>query len=126
MDLFKWCRILAGENGKVIVSLNTDEFIAEFKGKPPIMSYQERKAVIEAIRYVDEVIPNEGGVDSKISILKVKPDMLVVGSDWLKKDYCKQMGFTPEWLEQQHIALTYIPRYIQISTTQIKQRIRES
>jgi glycerol-3-phosphate cytidylyltransferase len=126
VDLLKWCRILAVDDGKVVVALNTDEFIKEFKGKSPIMTYSERKAVIEALRYVDEVIPNEGGVDSKISILKVRPDMIVVGSDWLRKDYCKQMSFTPEWLEQQHIALTYIPRHLPISTSEIKRRIHET
>ena len=66
---------------------------------------------------------NFGGADSKPAILSVNPDIIIVGSDWLKKDYCKQMGFTPEWLEDHNIALMYIPYTQNISTTIIKERL---
>ena len=78
--------------GDVIVSLNTDEFIKEYKGKPPIMSYEERKKVLKGCRYVWGVVPNIGGADSKPTIRETSPDIIAVGTDWAGKDYYKQMG----------------------------------
>ena len=123
IDLFYWCRKIAGD-GEVIISLNTDEFVEQFKGHKPSMCYEDRKAILEALSMIDMVIPNSGGADSKPAILNWKPDVIVVGSDWLKKDYCKQMGFTPEWLEEQKIALMYIPRHLPQSSTLFKEKIK--
>lgn len=112
------------ELGRVVVSLNTDEFIATYKGKPPIMDYAERKAVLESCRFVDEVVPNEGGSDSTIAITKVFPHIIAIGSDWAKRDYYKQMGFSQDWLDERGISLLYIPYTLGISTTKLKARIR--
>jgi len=110
--------------GRVTVSLNTDEFIAEYKGRPPIMTYDQRRIVLEACRYVDQVVPNKGGADSKPAILEANPDMIVIGTDWARKDYYKQMKFDQDWLDQHGFALCYIPYTDQISTTILKQRAR--
>ena len=110
--------------GHVVVALNTDEFVEKFKGKRPINTYEERRDVLLGCRYVDEVMPNEGGSDSKPTILKVQPDYIVVGTDWLRRDYCSQMKFTPDWLEEHCIALVYIPRTRKLSSTEIKERIK--
>jgi cytidyltransferase-like protein len=121
--LFNACKKIAGPNGDVIVSLNTDEFVKEFKGQAPIMTYAERKAVIEEFASVDMVIENIGGADSKRAITCVKPDFIVVGSDWAKKDYYKQMQFTQEWLDEMGITLCYVPYTDRISTTILKERL---
>lgn len=126
IDLLNWCRRLAGD-GEVIVSLNTDEFIQQYKGKPPIFTYEEREAVLLAINgLVDRVVPNTGGADSKPAIMAIKPDIIAIGSDWMRKDYCAQMGFDVDWLEEQRISLVYIPRHINMSSTQIKERIKSA
>lgn len=109
--------------GRVVVSLNTDEFIEAYKGKSPVIRYADRKAVLESCRYVDEVIENTGNADSKIAIELVGPDMIVIGSDWAKKDYYSQMQFTQEWLDERGIGLAYIPYTRGISSTEIKQRM---
>lgn len=124
VNLLKRCYEIAG-GGQVIVSLNTDEFIQEYKGKPPVCSYEERKAVLESCKYVDLVVPNYGGVDSKVAIEVVKPNYLVIGSDWAKKDYYSQMGFTQEWLDERGIGLTYVPYTNTISSTDIKKRLNK-
>jgi len=105
----------------VIVSLNTDEFIDRYKGSPPIMTFNERKEVLE--HQVDVVVKNVCGEDSKPVIDLVKPDFLIIGDDWAKKDYYKQMGFTQEWLDERGILLCYTPYTHGISTTDIKRRI---
>ena len=111
--------------GDVFVSLNSDEFIAEYKGKPPIMSYAERRAVLESCRYVHGVIENFGGIDSKPAIEIIKPNLIVVGSDWARRNYYAQMMFDQDWLDARGIGLMYLPYTKGISSTDIKQRIRE-
>lgn len=121
----KRCSQIAGWNdGEVIVALNTDEFIEEYKGKPPVMSFQERKNTLLSVKYVDKVIPNYGGADSRIAIEAVMPDLIVVGSDWARKDYYTQMAFDQNWLDEREIGLCYIPYTKGISTTDIKGRFR--
>lgn len=109
--------------GYVFVSLNTDEFIEEFKGKKPVMSYDERYKVLLSCKYVWGVGKNVGGADSKPSILDLKPDIIAVGDDWAKKDYYQQMQFTQQWLDDNDILLVYIPYTQGISSTEIKKRL---
>jgi len=111
------------ELGPVVVSLNTDEFIEEYKGKPPVISYADREAVLLACRYVDKVIPNTGGTDSKPSIEEVWPDIIAIGTDWARRDYYAQMKFDQDWLDERGIALIYIPYTQGISSTAIKERM---
>jgi glycerol-3-phosphate cytidylyltransferase len=112
------------EFGTVVVSLNTDEFISAYKGRPPVMSYAERKAVLLGLRSVADVVPNRGGADSTIAIEDVNPDLIVIGSDWARRDYYAQMGFTQDWLDARGIGLAYVPYTKGISTTDIKARMR--
>lgn len=112
------------EIGDVIVALNTDEFIAEYKGKPPIMSYYERSQVLREFKCVKHVIANVGGVDSKPAIESIMPNIVAIGSDWARRDYYKQMGFDQDWLDERDISLLYIPYTEGISTTELKRRIQ--
>ena len=107
----------------VVVSLNTDEFIQAYKGKPPVISYDDRREVLLACRYVDEVVPNTAGQDSKPAIEQVQPDIIAIGTDWARRDYYKQMGFDQDWLDDRGIALMYIPYTQGISSTAIKERV---
>lgn len=108
----------------VIVSLNTDEFIYRYKGEYPVISYEDRKEVLLSCKYVDKVIPNSEGEDSKPAILDVNPKFIVIGSDWAKKDYYKQMNFTQEWLDENDYMLIYIPYTNNVSTTLIKKKLK--
>jgi len=91
------------------VCVSTDEFNA-LKGKKAYTSYEDRKYILEAIRYVDEVIP-EKGWDQKIKDVEERHiDTFVMGDDWkgkfdFLKDYCE---------------VVYLPRTEGISTTKIK------
>jgi len=109
--------------GRVVVSLNTDEFIVSYKGKPPTLTYEERADVLLGCKYVEDVVPNSGGHDSKPAILSVGPDLISIGSDWATRDYYSQMGFDQAWLDRQGIMLLYIPYTEGISTTETKKRI---
>jgi glycerol-3-phosphate cytidylyltransferase len=119
VELLRRC----AELGEVTVALNTDDFIEKYKNKSPVMSYKEREAVLLACRYVSCVVPNVGGADSTISIDLVKPNIIVVGSDWAVKDYYKQMGFNQSWLDERGIGLCYVPYTSGISSSAIKGRM---
>jgi glycerol-3-phosphate cytidylyltransferase len=123
VNLLKRCKDVAGQYGTVIVSLNTDEFIQQYKGKPPVCSDAERKAVLLSCKYVDDVVMNIGGKDSRIAIELTDPDYIVIGSDWAKKDYYAQMGFDQDWLDERNIGLVYVPYTKEISSTNIKGRM---
>ena len=97
----------------LVVVLSTDEFNWEQKQKKCYFSYEERKSILEAIRYVDLVIP-ENSWDQKIEdVQKYQIDTFVMGDDWKGKfdflqDYCE---------------VVYLPRTPEISTTQIKKEL---
>jgi len=133
-DLYHWahaeflkrCKDLSGQDGEVIVSLNTDEFIKAYKGKGLVMTYEERRKALLSCRYVDDVVANLGGADSKLAIELVKPDLVVIGSDWARRDYYAQMQFDQDWLDERGITLCYVPYTQGISSTDIKSRLRFS
>ncbi|MCR4777439.1 MAG: glycerol-3-phosphate cytidylyltransferase [Lachnospiraceae bacterium] len=93
----------------LIVAVSTDEFNAG-KHKEAYHSFEDRKAILEAIKYVDEVIP-ETTWDQKIKdVQDNNVDVFVMGNDWegkfdFLKDYCE---------------VVYLPRTEGISTTKIK------
>lgn len=122
--LLKRLKKMAGKNGTLIVALNTDEFIEQFKGSKPVMNLEERMEVLKSCKYVDEVVVNYSGEDSKPTILKARADFVVAGTDWCERDYMKQMGFTRGWLEENNIGFGYIPYTTTISTTDIKKRLK--
>ena len=109
--------------GEVTVSLNTDEFILEYKGSLPVCSFDERKLVLENSIYVTKVIPNIGGADSKPSIEEVNPNIIAIGTDWARKNYYEQMQFTQDWFDEKNIMLIYVPYTKGISSTEIKKRL---
>jgi glycerol-3-phosphate cytidylyltransferase len=98
----------------LIVAVSTDEFNLNSKNKKSYFSYEERKHLVEAIRYVDLVIP-EKSWDQKISDIKeYKIDTFVIGDDWEGKfDFLKE-----------YCNVVYLPRTPEISTTQIKNNLK--
>lgn len=122
IELLEYCAHLSNTD-EVIVGLNTDEFVEKFKGSLPIMSYKERETLLWSCRFVNDVIPNTGGEDSKPAILVAQPDIIAIGMDWLEKDYLDQLQIDEVFLNENKIALIYIPRTTGVSTTKIKQRI---
>jgi glycerol-3-phosphate cytidylyltransferase len=125
VSLLQACRKLAGPNGSVTVSLNTDEFIRKYKNEYPVNSYDARERVLSSCRYVDNIIANLGGPDSKPAIIAVQPDIMVIGQDWANKDYYKQMGFTQEWLDELNITLVYVPLVLGLASSKLRRHICE-
>lgn len=96
----------------LIVVVSSDEFNA-IKGKKAYYSFEDRKKILEAIKYVDEVLP-EYTWEQKIDDVKNNNvDIFVMGDDWTGK-----FDFLKEYCE-----VVYLPRTEGISTTKIKEEL---
>lgn len=94
----------------LIVALSTDEFNMKEKNKKSYFSYEVRKQLFEAIRYVDLVIPENNWEQKKQDIKEYHIDTFVMGDDWKGKfDFLKDS-----------CEVVYLKRTPEISTTQIK------
>lgn len=118
-DLLHWGHIRLLKRAKqlgdyLIVALSTDEFNA-IKGKKAYHSYDERKMMLEAIRYVDLVIPEDNWDQKKQDIEAYHADVFVMGDDWEGKfDELKEV-----------CEVVYLPRTEGISTTKIKEDLEK-
>ena len=74
----------------LIVALSTDEF-NNIKGKKAYHNYKTRKKMLEAIRYVDLVIPEENWEQKQKDIEEYKVDIVVMGDDWKDSDKFKHL-----------------------------------
>ena len=96
----------------LVVALSTDEF-NNIKNKKSYFNYEKRKMILEAIRYVDEVIPEEDWDQKVIDVKERNIDVFVMGDDWKGKfDYLKE-----------YCEVVYLERTPDISTTQIKETL---
>ena len=98
----------------LIVGLSTDEFNSVQKNKVTYFSYEERKRLLESIRYVDLVIPEENWEQKVSDVQEFRADVFVIGDDWkgkfdFLKDYCE---------------VVYLERTPEISTTKIKKDLK--
>ncbi|EAE4710493.1 glycerol-3-phosphate cytidylyltransferase [Listeria monocytogenes] len=117
-DLLHWGHIHLLKRAKahgdyLIVAISSDEF-NRIKHKEAYHSYEHRKLIIEAIRYVDEVIPENNWEQKRDDIEKYGIDVFVMGDDWegefdFLKDVCE---------------VVYLPRTEGISTSQIKDELK--
>lgn len=95
----------------LVVGLSTDEFNLREKNKKCYFDYEKRKMLLEAIRYVDNVIPEESWEQKVTDIHQCGIDVFVMGDDWKGKfDYLRAEG----------VEVVYLPRTKEISTTKIK------
>lgn len=97
----------------LIVGLSTDEFNA-IKGKKSFYSYEQRKKILEAIRYVDLVIPEDNWGQKVKDIKEYKADVFVMGSDWENK-----FNELKEVCE-----VVYLPRTEDVSSTETKEYLK--
>ena len=98
----------------LLVVVSSDEFNA-IKGKKAYYSFEDRKKILEAIRYVDEVLPEYTWEQKIDDVVNNNVDVFVMGDDWTGK-----FDFLKEYCE-----VIYLPRTEGISTTKIKQDLFE-
>lgn len=95
----------------LIVVVSTDDFNLSQKNKKSYFSFEQRKGMLEAIRYVDLVIPEVSWDQKLTDVHEYDIDIFVMGDDWRGKfDFLKDEG----------VEVVYLPRTPEISTTRIK------
>ena len=104
----------AAEYGELIVGISSDELNYSKKKKYPVYTYEERKEIIQSVKFVSKTFKEESLEKKREYILEHKADVLVMGDDWKGKfdylsDICKVM---------------YLPRTESISTTSIIKAIQ--
>lgn len=109
----------AAAYGELTVGVNSDRFVEAYKGTPPVFRFRERAALIHKLGY--RVAANDGAGDQLIRM--TSPDVLVVGSDWLDRDYPTQIGMTSDELAGLGIDVVFVPYTSDISTSMIKERV---
>ena len=104
-----------GLGDTLIVGVSTDELVSSYK-RPPVIPFEERIAILKALKYPDVVIPQHT-LDHTALVKKLNIDVFVVGDDWTGKyDYLKDLGVT----------VFYFPYGEGVSSTKIKQEILEN
>ncbi|MEY8349272.1 glycerol-3-phosphate cytidylyltransferase [Bacillus cereus] len=116
-DLLHWGHINLLKRAKdlgdyLIVAVSSDEF-NKLKSKKSYHSYENRKMILEAIRYVDEVIPEHDWEQKVKDVVNYDVDLFVMGDDWEG-----EFDFLAEYCE-----VVYLPRTAGISTTKIKREL---
>ncbi|MBA2942389.1 glycerol-3-phosphate cytidylyltransferase [Paenibacillus sp. CGMCC 1.16610] len=97
------------------VALSTDEFNAG-KGKQSFFPYEQRELILQAIRYVDEIIPEYSWEQKTEDIIRLGIDTFVIGNDWIGKfDFLKA-----------HCNVVYLERTNNISSSHIRQHYQQT
>lgn len=99
----------------LIVALSTDEFNA-IKGKKAYHTYETRKKMLEAIRYVDLVIPENDWGQKVNDVKEYHVDITVMGEDWKGNEKFEEL--------REYCEVVYLPRTSGISTTKIKEELK--
>ena len=109
----KLLKRLSEMGDKVIVAVSTDEFNLG-KGKKTLIPYEQRAQIVESIKYVDMVIPEENWEQKLSDVKKYNVDIFAIGEDWKGK-----FDFLEDLCE-----VVYLPRTQNISTTDLKKSLK--
>lgn len=120
-EFLRKCR----DYGKVILSLNSDEFAERYKRKP-VMNLSERMSAAQSCRWVDKVIVNIGDENTGKtidSLTEIKVTHIAHGDDWTGNSLLGQLGIDQDWLDARSIQMLYVPYTRGISSSGIIRRI---
>lgn len=106
----------------LIVGVSTDEVVENYKHKKPIIPFEERIAIVEAIKYVDKVVPQESM--NKIEAWeKLHFDALFHGSDWKNSDMYNKLE---NELKKVGCDVVFLPHTDGISSTLLTEKVRKN
>lgn len=119
-DLFHYGHVrllqrLAAMGSELIVGCSTDEFNA-LKGKKSVMSFEQRRTILESCRYVSRVIPEETWDQKRTDIVNYNVSVFAMGDDWV--------GAFDDLSDIAQVV--YLPRTRDVSTTELRSKIGEA
>lgn len=103
----------------LIVGVSTDELVVKSKGHPPVIPYEERRAIVESIKYVDEVVPQEDK-DKFGAWERLHFDAMFVGDDWKGNPIFME---AERKLGEVGAVVVYFPYTSHISSTMLREKI---
>ena len=103
----------------LIVGVSTDEIVKEYKNKTPVIPFEERIAIVEAIRYVDKVVPQES-MDKMAAWEKLHFDVIFHGDDWKGSDMYNEIE---QKLKAVGCDMCFLPYTAGVSSTDILKQI---
>ncbi len=104
----------------LIVGVSTDELVKTYKGKTPLIPYEQRAAIVKAIRYVDEVVP-QVNMDKREAWNSIHYNVLFHGDDWKGSEMYKKNEAD---LAAVGVKVIYIPHTKGISSSQIEKQLK--
>lgn len=113
-------KAIAGEEGKLIVGILTDEAVMEKKAKP-IVPFEERIELARAIKYVDVVV-GQDTYSPLPNVMKIKPDILMESSSHSEEDIEKAREYMKS-INGKVIVMPYFPTQ---SSSNIKNKVKQS
>lgn len=105
----------------LIVGVSTDDLVMSYKGKMPIIPFDQRSAIVEAIKYVDSVVPQDN-MNKIEAVKRLGVTVVFVGSDWKG---------SPQWNEYEKdfaevgCTVEYLPHTDGISSTVLRDRLNK-
>lgn len=105
----------------LIVGVSTDEVVETYKHKRPVIPFEERIAIVEAIRYVDKVVP-QTSMDKMEAYKSLNFDALFHGSDWKGSDMYEKIVAD---FEKVGVDVVFLPHTDGISSTIIREKVNK-
>ena len=106
----------------LIVAVSTDEVVEKNKNKTPIIKYEDRVRIVEAIRYVDKVVPQTDYADKLSAAKKYDIDVMFVGDDWKGTD---KWNCIEKQLNEIGVDVVYLPYTHSISSSILREKIKQ-
>lgn len=106
---------------KLIVGVSTDEVVQAYKNKTPIICFEQRAAIVAAIKYVDEVIP-QTSMDKMDAWNKVHFDVMFHGNEWKGTDLYNQYEIE---LAKVGARIVYLQHTDGISSTMLRMKLEK-
>lgn len=103
----------------LIVGVSTDELVRDYKNKTPIVPFEERKAIVEAIKYVDEVVP-QTSMDKFEAWKKLHFNAIFHGDDWKGSTLYKEIE---EKLSSVGVDMVFLPHTDGTSSTILSEKL---
>lgn len=103
----------------LIVGVSTDDVVMSYKKRMPVIPYEERRAIVEAIKYVDEVVP-QTSMDKIEAYHNLKFDALFHGSDWQNSEMYNKII---DDFSKYNVDVVFLPHTDGVNSSLIRQKI---
>lgn len=104
---------------RLIVGINSDRLVADYKGKTAVVPLEERLEIVKAIRFVDDAVVCDT-LDKEVALEKLKFDVLFIGDDWKGSE---RWNKTEKRMNELGVRVTYLPYTKDTNSTLLREKI---